>query len=186
MKRWAIFLVCVLFLLGCAPGEDALEPGLRLRQQLLEGDGCTFRATVTADYGSYLHTFVIDCQEDRDGELLFQVIAPDTIAGITGSLTADQGRLTFDGEVLAFSPLADGLLAPVSAPRTFTQTLRRGYLVSCGEIDTGFVLSINDSYADNALRLEICLNREERPVSAEIYWQGRRILSMQIEDFQIL
>ena len=116
MRRWTVVLVCVLFLVGCTSGEAALDPGLRLRQRLLDSGGCAFRTTVTADYGDYLHTFVLSCQGDSTGELRFEVVAPDTISGITGVIRGEQGKLTFDEEVLVFSPLVDGLLSPVSAP----------------------------------------------------------------------
>lgn len=163
-----------------------MDRALALRQRLLDGGGCSFEATVTADYGEYLHSFVLRCQADASGKLTFEVLAPETISGITGTMNAEQGTLTFDQEILAFSPLADGQVAPVTAPWILVHTLRGGYISACGEMEQGLILSINDSYADDALGLEIRLDEHDLPVSAEIIWQGRRILSMQIEDFEIL
>ena len=163
-----------------------MDHGISLRNRLQKGNGCSFTATVTADYGTYLHTFALQCAADATGEIRFQVLAPDTISGITGMISGQQGKLTFDEEVLLFSPLADGLLAPVTAPWVLVQTLKGGYIVSGCQLESGMELSIDDSYAENALRLDVQLNDQDLPVSAEIFWEGRRILSMLIEDFQIL
>lgn len=163
-----------------------MERALTLRKRLLDAQGCSFDATVSADYGEYLHTFVLRCRADPDGILEFEVLAPDTISGITGQIDREQGKLTFDQEILAFSPLADGQIAPVTAPWILIHTLRGGYLESVADTDSGLLLSIDDSYADDALHLEIHLDGEDLPARSEIFWQGRRILSLQIENFQFL
>ena len=186
MKRWFAGVVCVFLLLGCSPGADPVEKGMTLRTKLLEGKGCAFSAAVTADYGDYLHTFVMLCTADPSGAVQFTVTAPESISGITGAVNGEGGKLTFDEEVLLFSPLADGQLAPVTAPWVIVKALRSGYLVSCGETGQGSILTVDDSYAEDALRLEIRLDDRDLPVSAEIYWQGRRILSVRIEHFEIL
>ena len=46
-------------------------------------------------------------------------------------------------------------------------------------------MMIRDSYEDDALELEIWLDGESRPVQAEIGYEGRRILTMEIENFRI-
>lgn len=175
-----------MLLFGCSAEEDSMERALALRNRMQAADGCSFDATVTSDYGAYLHSFVLRCQTDAAGTVRFEVIAPDTISGITGTIEKDRGKLTFDEEVLAFSPLADGQLAPVTAPWILIRTLLGGYITSCGDSGNGLQLFIDDSYADNALTLEICLDEQDLPRTAEIIWRGRRILTMQIENFQML
>lgn len=147
---------------------------------------CRFRATVSADYGDMIHTFVLDCEADTNGDVTFFVAAPDTISGITGRLTGESGFLTFDNEVLAFDLLADGQLSPVSAPWVMLSTLRGGYLRSCAETESGWHLTVDDTYADNAMQVDIWLDGENIPTGAEILWQGRRILTVKVEDFEFL
>lgn len=179
-------VVLVIFLLfGCAGADDTMDRVLALRQQALE-KGCAFTATVTADYGEATRSFVLRCESDPDGSVRFQVLAPENISGITGTMDAEKGTLTFDDQVLAFDPLADGLLAPVTAPWVLVHTLRSGYIASCGKIENGLRLSIDDSYREDTLGLEIWLDEGDLPVSAEILWQGRRILSMRVENFRFL
>lgn len=159
---------------------------LELRRRMQESADIRFKATVTADYGDTLQTFVLSCQSDSSGVVRFQVLAPDSIGGISGGISGETGKLTFDDEILVFSPLADGQLAPVTAPWVLIHTLLGGYISSCGETKQGWIVSMDDSYADDALRLEMRLDGDCLPVSAEIVWQGRRILSMKIENFEIL
>ena len=87
---------------------------------------------------------------------------------------------------MAFPLLAEGQVSPVSAPWLLMKTLRSGYLTSCGTEDGTLRLSIDDSYEDDALHLDIWLNEEELPKHGEILWQGRRILSVAVENFRFL
>ena len=66
------------------------------------------------------------------------------------------------------------------------ETLRGGYLTSCSQEGDFLRLAIDDSYAENALHLEVWLDESDVPQKCEIYWQGRRLLSMNIKSFQYL
>ncbi|MCD7755610.1 MAG: hypothetical protein LUJ09_04665 [Firmicutes bacterium] len=181
MKR-AIVLLCLVLLSGCSGQEQALDDVLSLRAKLLS-QSVQFQATVTADYGDKIYSFSMECTADSGGKLRFTVLSPDTIAGISGSVSESGGSLQFDGQALAFDALADGLISPVSGPWVLMKTLRSGYLTSCAEEGTYLRVAIDDSYADNALHLDIWLGEDDLPVRSEIYWQGRRLLSIEVKDF---
>lgn len=186
MKRALCCLLLTVLLAGCAKQSDGLDRALAIRKKLETAQGCTFRVEISADYGSEVFTFAMDCTADSAGAVQFSVTAPDSIAGITGTLDAEGGRLTFDGQALAFPLLADGQLGPVSAPWLLLQTLRGGYLTSCADLGDGLLLSIDDSYEEGALKLSIALDGADIPVSAEVSWQGRRILTLRVENFTFL
>jgi hypothetical protein len=154
-------------------------------RQRLQGAACTFDCTVTADYGEKIHVFSMRCAADLSGDMTFEVVSPESISGITGVVSNDKGKLTFDDKALAFELLADGQFSPVSAPWILIRTLRGGYLTSCTETDYGMLLCIDDSYDSDPLRLDVRMDKDGNPISAEILWQGRRILSMEIENFQL-
>jgi hypothetical protein len=61
-----------------------------------------------------------------------------------------------------------------------------GYLTACTMEEDLLHLTINDSYEEDALQMEIWLNPEDAPIQAEIIYEGRRIVTMKIENFQIL
>ena len=183
MKR-ILCLVFVFMLCGCGRKDDALDKALAMRQRLL-GASCSFDCTVTADYGEKIHVFSMRCAADSSGDLTFEVLSPDTISGITGIISRNKGKLTFDDKALAFELMADGQFSPVSAPWILIHTLQGGYLTSCTETDYGMLLCIDDSYESDPLRLDVRMDKDGNPMSAEILWQGRRILSMEIENFQL-
>lgn len=171
-------------LCGCGRKDDALDKALVMRQRL-QGASCSFDCTVTADYGEKIHVFSMRCAADSSGDLTFEVLSPDTISGITGIISRNKGKLTFDDKALAFELMADGQFSPVSAPWILIHTLQGGYLTSCTETDYGMLLCIDDSYESDPLRLDVRMDKDGNPMSAEILWQGRRILSMEIENFQL-
>lgn len=186
MKRLLGLILCVILFAGCGKTEGDLDVALRFRQRLLSGAGCKFSSEITADYGDIIYQFSMDCQADKQGNLSFSVNAPESISGITGAITDVGGHLTFEGTALAFAPIADGQVTPVTAPWLFLKTLRSGYIVSCGAVDGGTYLQIDDSYKDRALHLDIWLDENELPVRGEILWEGRRVLSITVKDFAIL
>lgn len=185
MKR-AIALVLAIFLLTGCSTEGELNHALKLREQLLNSDGCTFEAVITADYGQKVHTFSMQCSFDDRGDLSFTVTKPETINGITGTISGEGGMLTFDDQVLAFELLADDQVTPVSGPWLLIRTLRSGYIRACGEDGEYKKLQIDDSYEEEALALDIWLDEDGVPARADIMYDGRRIVSLEVYQFAIL
>lgn len=184
MKRiGAIFLLLVL-LTGCSQTRNRIDRCMELRARLLRS-GCSFTAEITADYGDKVYSFTLACSGDSQGNLTFHVVQPESISGITGTITGEGGFLTFDDAALQFDLLADDTVTPVSAPWIFLKTLRGGYLTSAGEDGDLLRVTIDDSYEDDALQLDIWLNSDNNPVQAEILYDGRRILSLTVSDFVI-
>lgn len=178
-------MLALVFLTGCTGKDDEMDRCMALRARLLGCESCTFDAAVTADYGDALQSFSLRCEGKADGDLGFEVLEPESIAGITGRFEDGEGKLTFDDDALTFPLLADDQVTPVSAPWILLKTLLGGYLTACGMEEDLLRLTINDSYEEDALQLEIWLNDENRPVQAEIIYCGRRIITMEVENFQI-
>lgn len=185
MKRTAALLLSICILTGCAKHEDGLEPFIGLRKALLEANICSFQASITADYSESVYIFQMDCAFSRDGTLSFTVTDPETIAGITGKFTDQSAGITFDDKLLAFPVIADGQLTPVSAPWVFLNALRGGYMRAFGTTDDAYCLYISDSENGNPIELEIYTNNQYIPIRAEIIWENRRILSLDIRNFTL-
>lgn len=184
MKILAVILA-LLLLGGCKGPEAELDRAMDLRAKLL-ASSVSFDAEIHADYGSEAHVFSLYCEGDSKGNLGFRVTAPESIADITGCIDAGEGKLTFRDTALAFPLLAEDQLSPVSAPWIFYQTLRGGYLTAAGMEDDLLRLTIDDSYEEDALTVDIWLNANDIPIRAEILYDGRRILTLTIDNFQIL
>ncbi len=181
MKKLWILLLCAAFLAGCHYERADLSEAMRLRSAILQAENCSFTAKITADYGDMVYQFTLDCASDRNGDVTFTVKEPETIAGITGRITADGGDITFDDTVLAIPMLTDDQITPVSSPWILMRTLRSGYITSCADGR----ITIDDSYADDALTMDILLDGEGMPKQAEIFWKNRRILTIEVASFSI-
>lgn len=186
MKKAAVLLMIALVLTGCGGENRELEEALSFRDSLLSGQGCTFSVHLTADYGDALQEFSMDCRGDALGNVEFSVTGPETIAGITGTMSESGGKLTFDETALHFNLIAEDTLSPVSGPWLLVKTLRSGCITSVCEEEGQLHMSIDDSYEDDALRLDIWLDGQGSPVRAEVLHEGVRILTMNIKSFQIL
>lgn len=184
VKKLSVLLIVLLFLGGCSGKQEELERAMTLRAKLLASE-CSFDAKITADYGDKLYVFAMACQGDSRGNLTFTVTEPESIAGITGIISQDGGRLTFDDTALAFPLMADDQLTPVSAPWIFLKTLRGGYLTSANTEEELLHLTIDDSYEEDALQLDIWLDGQNLPVQADILYDGRRILTVQVSNFTL-
>ena len=186
MKRFYLLIALLIFLSGCASENKAINEAITLRQSILEGNGCNFNAQITADFGQKIYTFSLKCKTDAVGNMFFEVVSPETISGITGMITEKDGKLTFDDQVLLFETIADGQLTPVTAPWLLIHTLCCGYIRSCGTDGDMLRIQIDDSYAENAIQLEIWVDQLNKPIRGEILWEGRRIISIDVTDFEIL
>lgn len=185
MKKIGVWIFAVLFLTGCVDADRELERGMHLRSRLLKASSSSFHTEITADYGDKIHTFAMDCAFDGDGNMTFSVSAPESISGITGTMGEDGGELTFDDTALHFELLADDLITPVSAPWILMKTLRSGFLCCTCQEDDLLRLTIDDSYEDEELVLDIWLDGQDLPVKADICYDGRRILSLTVTSFGI-
>lgn len=182
MKRWSVLIVLCLFLSGCSAKNDTLSEIITFRD-LIQKQSFQFEAEVTADYVNALHQFRMLCSFDNDGGMVFTIMEPESISQITGTVSNEGGALTFDDKILAFEMLADGQITPVSAPWILIKALRGGYIHGSGETDEGILAQIDDSYADDAFRVDVQFTDEIIPQFGEILWQGRRILGIEIENF---
>ena len=157
MKRIVAVLFVLLILTGCSGMDADMDRAMDIRAKILS-QSIQFETDITADYGDKTYTFSAQCSADSKGNLTFTVLKPETISGISGSVSASGGKLTFDGKALSFPLLADNQITPVSAPWVLVKTLRSGYLTSCGMDGDLIRLAIDDSYADDALHLDIWLD----------------------------
>lgn len=185
MKK-CISLVVVLTLLmfsGCGNDSDVVDGVVSLRNKVLSSVSCSFIADVTVDYGESLYSFSANCCLDSENNMEITILEPSSIAGIKASITAESGKLTFDEQVLLFETVADGQIAPVGMPWLLMEALRGGYISMCSSQAAGVFARIDDSYKGTNFCLDLRLDNQNMPVSAEIIWEGKRIVSMTIMDF---
>ena len=179
-------MVFAVLLSGCSGEDTAIKQGMGFRSALLAAEGCRFSAAVTADYGDELYTFSMECQGDETGELAFSLTEPEALSGIAGTISDSGGRITFENTALCFPLLTDDQLSPASAPWIFLKTLRSGYLTSAGLEEGKLRLTMDDTYEEDALHVDIWMGENRMPVRADILYDGKRILSLEVDSFALL
>lgn len=182
MRRF--FPLLLVFLLGCAGEDPAMEAALELRSRLLAARQVRFTADVAADYTDRVEECNLDSVFDAEGIMSFTVTEPEEVSGITGTVSGTEGTVDFDGTVLAFPLMAEGRLSPLSAPWVLMKALRSGYIVAAATEGELLHLTIDDSYDDDALTVDIWLE-DGVPEQAEIAWEGRRQVVLELDDFAV-
>ena len=171
----------MIFLLGCSGSDPAMEEALALRSRCLSGN-VSFSAELRADYITNIECFALDCAFDENGQMTFTVTEPDDISGIHGTVAGTEGTVIFENVVLGYPLLAEGRLSPLAAPWVLMKALREGCIVAVGREGEMLHLTVDDSYGADALTLDVWLE-EGRVEEAEIAWEGRRCVTMTVEDF---
>ena len=180
MKR--ILPLFLVFLLGCSGTDPAMEAALDLRSRCLASPAVRFRAEIRADYITGFEEFSLDCETSPDGAVAFRVVSPEEIADICGTVRQDEGTVEFDGAVLAYPLMAQGRLSPLSGPWVVMKAVRSGGIIAAGQEGELTRVTIDDSYADNALTVDVWLE-EGQVIQAEVAWEGLRCLVMTFDDF---
>ena len=180
MKR--ILPLFLVFLLGCSGPDPAMETALDLRSRCLASPAVRFRAEIRADYITGFEEFTLDCETSPDGTVAFRVAHPEEIADICGTVRQDEGTVEFDGAVLAYPLMAQGRLSPLGGPWVVMKAIRSGCIIAAGQEGELTRVTIDDSYADNALTVDVWL-RDGQVIQAEVAWEGLRCLVMTFDDF---
>lgn len=182
---WLALLLALLT--GCAGTETAQpsQKALNFRTALMDAGGCSFTAEVAADYGSRVYTFTLDCDYTVDGEAHLTVTSPETISGISATVSADGAQVEFDGASLDFGQMANGYVAPMAVPWLLGNCWLREYISNAGSDGELERITYLQGYNEAELTLDTWLDAEGTPVRCEVSWDGTRCLTVTLSDFQL-
>ena len=183
MKRCLIIIVSFFVLLGCSKENAQIEKIVELRDRIQSSKECRFEAAVTLDYGDSVYSFRAICATDEENNMSIDILEPASISGVRAQITGSSGKLTFDEEVLAFEMIANDQITPICVPWLLIEALRGGYINACGSGDHGVFARIDDSFNKTEFSIEVWLDSENVPCEAEMLWEGKRIVSIQIDNF---
>lgn len=184
MKKAAVFLLVLCLLCGCDAKNGGMERAMALRTSLISADGYCFTAQITADFGDKTYDFSMDCTFDTEGNMEFCILEPEYLCEVTGTVNAEGGALTFDDTAFAFPLVGDTYLSPVSTPWVMVKVLRGGYVRACSEEGDVCRVTVDDSFAADALTADIRLDNENVPIYADIYEENRKIVSITVKNFR--
>ena len=180
MKR--LLPLVLVFFLGCSGPDPAMEAALELRSRCLSQSNVSFTAVIRADYIARIEEFTLACISEPDGTCTFRVLEPEDIMDIRGTVRGSEGTVEFDDTILGFPLMAEGRLSPLSAPWVLMKAIRSGCILAAGREGEKIHVTIDDSYDDHALTVDLWLEEGELE-EAEIAWEGRRCISMTFDDF---
>jgi len=178
---WLLGLIVMLT--GCSQENRELAAAMKFRDALLSAQDCGFQAKVTADYGDSVNSFSMDCRGDSSGNLAFEITEPRSIAGIKGSISDQGGNISFKDQALYFPLLTDDQLTPATAPWIFLKTLRSGCITAVCQEEELLHITVDDSYEEDALTLDVWVREKNCPIRADVLYDGRRILTIEVENF---
>ena len=179
----AILLGCLFLFCGCGEKDGHLSEGIAFRSKLVQQNGCRFRAEITADKGSDILRFCLDCEGDGQGNVSFVLTEPETLAGISGTISEAGGKITYDGMSVDFGLLLQDAIAPAAAPALLVNSWISGYMLWGGKDGETYCMCCEQVLEGRSLEVESFF-KNELPFYAEVCYNGSRILEIQIIDFQ--
>ena len=186
MRVLIAFILSIICLVGCTSGNDGVSDSLMLREKMTKGNGYSFTSSITADYGNRTYSFVMDCSALPDGTVNFEITEPESIRGIKGSVSQSGGKLLFDDTVLLFESLTSNQITPAIGSYLMVKAIQGGYIRSVCTQENCVEITIDDTFRSQAFQALLTLNSELVPQQCEIFFNNRRILSIQVENFEPL
>lgn len=169
---------------GCGGETSPVQEAVEFRAALVQAGGCTFRAEVTAEFSDSVEYFTLDCQGKGDGTTDLTVVAPETIAGITATVSDRGGTVTYDGMAMDFGLLANGNVIPAAAPAIVFCCWTEEYIAAAGQEEAGYRVSYEKNFDEKRLNVDTWFENGI-PIYAEVCYNGARILKLTISDFRM-
>ncbi len=182
MRRILSLILLLALLTGCKGEESLLTQAIAFRGQLISAGGCSFCAEITADYEQEVQTFTLECDANEEGEITFRVLAPDSIADISGHMEGGEGKVTYDGLQLAFPLLVYDRISPVSAPALVVTCWLKEFILSAGSSQENYRVTYEKKIQEKVLLIDTYFEKDI-PISAELCYNGYRIINMKITEF---
>jgi hypothetical protein len=176
-------MLLLLLLCACGAEKTSAQTPVLFRTSLLEAGECSFTAALRADYGETVRDFTLDCSCNTDGGTL-TVLAPDTAAGITATVSGDQAQVSFDDTILAVEEFESRKLSPLGAPYLLEEAWTGGYISSVSMEDTRELVEYALGYGSEQLTITTTFS-EGTPVYAEISDGKNTLISCEITAFEL-
>lgn len=177
-------MLCALLLVGCASEESVLEPAIEFRAALLQAGGCSFHARIEADFGESVEQFSVDCDYHTDGTAVLTLTEPETLAGITASVTERGGKVTYEGMSVDFGLLANGNVIPAAAPALAALAWSGEYIAAAGWEEEVYRVTYEKDFDEERLQIDAYF-KNTLPILAEVCYNNQRILKLEISEFSL-
>lgn len=181
-------MTLILLLAACGGGEGETETA-DLRDRYHDMTGCTMEAVVSCDQEGLAWEAVLRCDYVPDGESTVEVLAPETIAGVTAVLEEPGWRLEYEGDSLNAGTLSDEEISPAACLPRLMNALRDGWLLEENQEDWSGTpcirLTVDQTGVKDAKILSTLWLRQDdgTPLRGEITVDGEIILTADFTSF---
>lgn len=179
----ALVLAICLLLCGCTATDLAMNEAIEFRAALVHSGQCSYTAKICADFGETVEEFTLSCRSLADGTTELTILEPQTLAGLTATVTNAGGTVTYDGMAVAFGLLADGALAPAAAPALTVASWSSEYIAYAETLDGSIRVTYEKGYDAAAMQVDTWFENS-LPIYAEVCYNGERVVQMTFADFQ--
>ena len=177
----AVLTIMTLLLSSCGAGNNGMQDALRFRTELTEHGGCSFLAQITAEVEERGYVFALQ-SSCGDSETKLTVVTPESIAGISATVTELNATLSFEDVALDFGRMDDVLTSPLYLPWLLHDAWCSSYIDCAG--DDGGMNRVTYLWGSGEEELVIeTWFSDSIPVHAEIYRGERMLLSVRVEEF---
>lgn len=185
----ALTLVLALTLSACAPGTPSAERQWEeLREQYRTMDSLEAEGTLTANYDDRVYTFSVVLSGDEDNGTL-TVTAPENIAGSVIQWTDDALTLDVEDVHLETGTLSPDGLSPADALPAILSAVQEGIVLTCGicETETESLVEVElQNPAAERCTVHCGFSAENGALRyAELYEDGRRVITLELDSFII-
>lgn len=186
----ALPLMMSLFLLaGCGRGGEKTGEDLALTIQEEYGQftAVTCRVALSAEYDERVFDCVVDVAWDQANGCGLTLAEPEIAKGVTARIAQGETSLQYGDLSLETGPLTADGLTPMEAIPTLWGQVTGGYIA--GAAVTGNVLEVTYRQGEEppGTGLEAVATFDVQshvPLAGELYFDGVRVISAQIENFQ--
>ena len=187
MRRFlgfALLLCLCLTACGDSKADRSMQQAVDFRTALMSAEGCVFLAEVSADFGEKIYEFTLQCDYTPDDSAALTVTAPEMIAGIEATVSADGAKVTFDDTELDFGRLANGRVAPMALPWLLGRAWSSEYIGSAGKDGENTLMTCLMGYGDEEITVETWLDENSVPIRCDVSCDGVRCLAVTITEFR--
>lgn len=184
MRRILGTVLLCLLLWGCSGENVGMQEAVEFRSELVQAGGCSFQAQITAEFEQSVTEFSLDCQCSSEGTAQIVILSPESLQGVTATVTEKGGTLCYDGLAVDFGLLAEGKLAPAAAPLLLSQCWTSEYILSAGEQEGLCRVSYQMGYGEKSMNVDTWFENH-LPIYAEICYNNERILKVSISEFSL-
>lgn len=185
-------MMSLLLLAGCANGggeQTGEDLALAIQKEFARMTACSCHLELSADYGDKVFDCAMNVTYDTAAGAELTLVEPETARGVTARIAQGETSLSYGAFSLDIGPLTGSGLSPLEAVPALWRQVARGYIgaAELGEDTLTVTYRQGDDPPGVGLESEITFDAQSHaPLTGELYFDGARVVTVTVSDFQML